>query len=362
MSCNAGPDIAESGLIFHFNMANTQKSWKGAPTTNLLSNPTNEVIGTTSEFVQYANLAPIFDTYGLQPYSLSLDLKAAKAGPVLVYMQNGSTTRYSFVNQSVSATTDYQRFTFNNLTPAISTISDTAATLAFYGTYGSGVIPSIKNVRVEFGPVATSFVNTARSQTQAILDLTGNYVITANSLVYNSDNTFSFNGTSNYITTYNTTILGSQTFAAWAVVTGSPNSLAGIITQHNYASNANFGINYVGGNKLAASIGYTNGTREYQTKTTTYTVSLNVPFFVVLVYNSDENKIYWYINGQPDSSYALSATPNLTSWPICSGRWDAGYNSYYFAGKVYASQIYNRALSQAEITQNFNALRGRFGI
>ena len=125
---------------------------------NLLSNPTLEVNGTTSEFVQYADLAPIFNRYGTnQVYSLSLDLKATIAGSVHVYMQNGSYTKYSFVANSVNVTTVYQRFTFNGLTAAISTPSETAAILAFYAGYGSGVIPSIKNVQVEIGPVATTF-------------------------------------------------------------------------------------------------------------------------------------------------------------------------------------------------------------
>jgi hypothetical protein len=31
-------------------------------------------------------------------------------------------------------------------------------------------------------------------------------------------------------------------------------------------------------------------------------------------------------------------------------------------GKIGAIQVYNRALSQSEITQNFNALRGQYGI
>jgi hypothetical protein len=35
---------------------------------------------------------------------------------------------------------------------------------------------------------------------------------------------------------------------------------------------------------------------------------------------------------------------------------------YYYSGLISLSKIYNRALSQAEITQNFNALRTRFGI
>jgi len=31
-------------------------------------------------------------------------------------------------------------------------------------------------------------------------------------------------------------------------------------------------------------------------------------------------------------------------------------------GNIYSIKIYNRALTSAEIRQNFNALRGRFGI
>jgi hypothetical protein len=40
----------------------------------------------------------------------------------------------------------------------------------------------------------------------------------------------------------------------------------------------------------------------------------------------------------------------------------AGGDQGYFAGYIPIAQIYNRALTQTEITQNFNALRGRYGI
>jgi hypothetical protein len=39
---------------------------------------------------------------------------------------------------------------------------------------------------------------------------------------------------------------------------------------------------------------------------------------------------------------------------------DAG--SRFFNGNIAISQLYNRALSADEITQNFNALKGRFGV
>src|SRR6056300_1954798 len=35
MSAYSGPEISNDGLVFHFDMGNTDKSWKGAPTTNL---------------------------------------------------------------------------------------------------------------------------------------------------------------------------------------------------------------------------------------------------------------------------------------------------------------------------------------
>jgi hypothetical protein len=37
MSCTVGAKVASTGLVFEYDMSNTQKSWKGAPSTNLLS-------------------------------------------------------------------------------------------------------------------------------------------------------------------------------------------------------------------------------------------------------------------------------------------------------------------------------------
>jgi hypothetical protein len=37
-------------------------------------------------------------------------------------------------------------------------------------------------------------------------------------------------------------------------------------------------------------------------------------------------------------------------------------DNYWWMGEIYLVMMYDRELSQAEITQNFNALRGRFGL
>jgi hypothetical protein len=40
-----------------------------------------------------------------------------------------------------------------------------------------------------------------------------------------------------------------------------------------------------------------------------------------------------------------------------------GSNVYtYFTGTVYSASIYSKALTEAEVHQNFNALRGRYGL
>jgi hypothetical protein len=72
------------------------------------------------------------------------------------------------------------------------------------------------------------------------------------------------------------------------------------------------------------------------------------------------NVIDFYLNGLYSQSISFTAdiqpSPNLF---IGMSQHAAGQ---CFHGKMAYIQIYNRALSAAEIQQNFNALRGRFSI
>ena len=65
-----------------------------------------------------------------------------------------------------------------------------------------------------------------------------------------------------------------------------------------------------------------------------------------------------YINGVLGQSIATNV--NVTTNNVNLGRYQSG--SRPFNGNISNAQIYNRALSAAEIQQNFNALRGRFGL
>jgi len=102
-----------------------------------------------NEFLQYMDMAPIIDQYGLRAYKISFDIKSANtasANTVNAYMQNGSGAKYSF-GAPVPVTTTYVHQSIT-ITPTTWVSSETASVLAFYGSYGTGNIPSVKNVEI----------------------------------------------------------------------------------------------------------------------------------------------------------------------------------------------------------------------
>ena len=61
------------------------------------------------------------------------------------------------------------------------------------------------------------------------------------------------------------------------------------------------------------------------------------------------------------SEVSTSNTANITQTAITIGR-DINCGNTYYQGNIAQVSIYNRALTAAEVSQNYNALRGRFGI
>lgn len=82
------------------------------------------------------------------------------------------------------------------------------------------------------------------------------------------------------------------------------------------------------------------------------------------IYNAsltrDSNGTTLYLNGNTESSTNLiGANPNVGKYSL--GQFYNGGN-YWFNGFIYSTQIYNRVLSQSEITQNYNAIKSRFNL
>lgn len=193
-------------------------------------------------------------------------------------------------------------------------------------------------------------MNTTRTTTQALVDLTGNTTITANSLTYASDGSFSFNGTSDYISLSTANLpYGSApgTISAWAktsTITGSYSWIFSYGVANN--SQSRF-IGIVGSSFLVG--GYGNDI-------SVAGVPLNTWFHMVCAY--DGTTAYLYVNG-------VLLTSAAKTWTTVLGNAQIGRqtnNAEYWNGNISNVMVHNRALSATEIAQNFQAFRGRYGV
>ena len=92
--------------------------------------------------------------------------------------------------------------------------------------------------------------------------------------------------------------------------------------------------------------------------TSTYTFSGNDWYYVLGKRISGTN--YLYVNAEYKVSASSPFSDSGEAYVI--GRYYSNLNSYYFDGSIACVQAYNRALSDSEITQNYNATKGRFGL
>ena len=96
----------------------------------------------------------------------------------------------------------------------------------------------------------------------------------------------------------------------------------------------------------------------------TYTISTGTWYQVVGVWtNVASNSIELYINGQSQgsNSHAFASILNSTN-ALYLGAYNGGEYSQYWDGKIGVTRIYNKALSSAEVLQNYENDRGLYGI
>jgi hypothetical protein len=215
----------------------------------------------------------------------------------------------------------------------------------------------ITGVQLEEGTFPTAFVDGTRSNTQAILDLTNNNTITASSLTYNSDGTFSFNGSSSYLSpnviSDSMLTTGSWTMSAvvkfYTVNRGIDNAIFG----HGTAANSQ-------GLHLAERSGYVYFGMYANDLGGSKPISANTWFEITFVFDFATKLKTIYVNGEYDTSRgSVGYSGAGSNFRIGQYPWYARHTAN---GEISAVRIYNRALTAAEVRQNFNALRGRYGI
>lgn len=83
-----------------------------------------------------------------------------------------------------------------------------------------------------------------------------------------------------------------------------------------------------------------------------------------LVFQAKSNLYNVFVDGQLAASAALSSWTGSTVWPTNTFNFGRDNNNtpYFFTGSISVTKIYNTFLSDGQVKQNFNALRGRYGI
>jgi hypothetical protein len=90
-------------------------------------------------------------------------------------------------------------------------------------------------------------------------------------------------------------------------------------------------------------------------------ISLNSFNNICGVYSWSTNLLLLYINGVLQSSTTLNLTGNITNnSPLYL--FTRGNSSLYTSGRISMLKIYNKALTTAEVLQNYNATKSRYGL
>lgn len=163
----------------------------------------------------------------------------------------------------------------------------------------------------------------------------------------------SFDGASNYISFSKIlNISPYPTFNLWFKTADTRAYNSGGVIFYGYGSD-NGGIHFcVGGSKICLAAAGTSG-KAWSWSNTCGTKTVSDNQWHHLSMKVDGTGIYWYVDGVFDGS---DTSYTGTMGNIGSGSGTIGYRSGYgfFSGPLDDFRIYNRALSQAEITQLYN--------
>jgi hypothetical protein len=191
-----------------------------------------------------------------------------------------------------------------------------------------------------------------------------------NGAVY-SNGAITFDGSNDYINLPSTVPLNNVSqfsYSAFVRFTGSAGASGNAF--FSYGRNSSFSDDILfGWDKASSKLFFqinsgSDGSADYSYTPTNTWVNVSVVYNGSLSTNSDKLKVYANgINVPLNFSYTVPSTTFTHVNPSCFiGGYTGFANTWYFTGNIANTQIYNRALSSDEVQQNFNALRGRYGI
>ena len=381
MSCHSGARIVEDGLVLYYDMANTEKSWKGKPMTNLAA---GYVFGGGS-------LVAMTDVTGQLPDGKYGDIKQSEA------LTGGDSNRTATIGnytltENITYTLsfyikniDCSGFGGNLYSPTVgasigSVIYPTVSTGEWSRVSTTFTVPdngfgtitlSPQYFRdagygkwlsafpqMEEGAFASPYKNGVRLDTESLLDLTGNNIVTNVSLDYKTDGSFSFDGITNH-SSFANPIDSLQPYSVFqwlrsAVPLPDTTSSGSRVTPL-----VGPGPVWSPGWWMTARVFRVHAETEYRDVTIDWVGDTNYHMVGQIF---DGTTLYTVIDGEVFLGTRTAYNPSTPAEIYIGAETAGGSTVTNWEGDIPITSFYNRALTPEEAKQNFNALRGRFGV
>ena len=392
-----GKVAGADALVFAYDTGDTRNSYKGEPTTNLVTDTPsgngwagaftvvdsatktytieskqNNAATTSAWRTHYWNVS----AYSGSSVTISADVEFVSETDCTfrdLHIGQGNTGSYPY-HIAGSDTADKVKLDTKPTTKVHMTWSGVINSTGIVGftqwinnvtANGANSVLQISNVQIEAKAHETPFINGTRSATQGLLDLTGNNTLNVTNASFDSSAQVTFDGTSDYITIPHNTVMRNTTSLTVETVFQVYSQFGyygGIIGKGSSDSDEEYFLGiHPSINKIYFDVGQGSGPYVNATQT----VNSNQYYHVVAMHerSGGTSTCSIYVNGEfvsnTTSGNTNSVNTNTTDITI-GARWSNG--SYSLNGDIPLVKMYNRALTAAEIKNNYNNYKSRFNL
>ena len=392
MSLTHGGHLNRKDLRIHFDIDNP-KSYKGEPTTNLAKTSAGAKDWTHGNLTATISLSTVTANERYQITNTGSAAGTFRLRFNLNNLTNGQTYTLSFKYKFISGNQEFYLTDWNDTTISTTTTriregvyyhTGTGSRSSYDSTYrfmdgfiGKDTVVEIFDIQLEERAYATPYTTYQRTTSQNVVDLAKvSTSITANSLVYASDGSFSLSDNSNsyiHFTNGHDELFPSQTYTLICVAkrngTASTNHGHGIVFG---LPGYNNGIMWTDSHKIACGQWCRNADDtawQNNSYTPTATYDDDTWVHIAMVFNKSD-KIRQFINGTEVGSGTDVSSFEGRDWYGWSGGGDSsssvrigGNNTtWQFNGSVSQALGYDRPLSAAEIKDHYDSVKNRYGI
>jgi hypothetical protein len=307
------------------------------------------------------NIAPA--TNG-QTWTMSVYVKASvpTTGELFLFAADSNSVAITYAFTAITITTSWTRV---SLTYTISSANCAFIQARVDGTPsgGSGINIWWDGMQIERASSATAF-NPYYFGNTVWKDVSGNAVnfTTFNTPVFNNANygALTFNGSSTYATAPENSLFNTDTLTIECWARTSSINQNGFFFEKGTV-NSQYAIFIEGTQIKIRTSTAISGVADLQFTAASY-IQANVWFLVTASYNNGLKR--FYINGVLLGTQTVTGgfTINASGMSIGAYGGFSGAKAYYYSGDIANVKFYNIVLTDAEVSQNYEATRTRFGL